>query len=56
MKKVKMEKGYAFYEATNGSENDGYKFALYLPGESPYSLDSPEFQADNLQELSDFIE
>jgi len=55
MKKIKTEKGYKFYEATNEQENDGYKYALYLPDESPYSLDYPEFQADNLQELSDFI-
>ena len=55
MKKVKRFKGWSIYEAIKPDENDGYRYAAFLPDEGPDSLCSPEWQADNMTELTDFI-
>lgn len=54
MKKVKTLKGWRIYEA-RANENDGYRYAAFLPDEGPDTMCSPEWQADSVNELVDFI-
>lgn len=58
MKKVKSFKGWGIYQAT--TENDRISFesceyAAFLPEESPHEFFSPEWCADSINELLDFI-
>ncbi|MCD9025778.1 hypothetical protein [Cohnella silvisoli] len=55
MKKIRKAKGWSIYEAKAG-ENDGYRYAAFLPDESPNEMCSPEWQADSMNEIIDFIE
>lgn len=62
MKRIKQYKGYAIYEQsekeissyTNGSTS---KYLLFTPDEmeQPSGMRQFEFEADNIQELIDFV-
>lgn len=55
LRKIKKHVGWTIYEAFSKNENDGYKYAAFLPDDGPDVMGSPGWQADNLQEIIDFI-
>lgn len=57
MLKIGKFKRWTIYQAETSQEADeiGGTFAAFLPETSPDSLDEPEWVADNLQEIKDFI-
>lgn len=58
MKKVKTFKGWSIYRATTESDRidlENSEYGAYLPEQSPRTMDYPEFCADNVDELIDFI-
>lgn len=54
MKRIKKFQGWSIYENFEKDEKE-YKYSAYLPDQSPLTLDDPEWEADNLQEILDFI-
>jgi len=56
MKKVYQKHGFTVYEDKEGRIEGSYKFGVWRPDESPSTLDSADYVADNLQECKDFIE
>lgn len=57
-KRVKRFKGWSIYQATTDNDRIGFDncdFAAFLPEESPQEFFSPEWCADNIAELLDFI-
>jgi hypothetical protein len=42
LKKIKKISGWTIYEATKISENDGYRYAAYLPDDGLDVLGTPE--------------
>lgn len=56
MKKVWGKDGLTVYQrnAKEASENSGYPYAVFLPGESPRTLACPEHDADTLAEAIEF--
>lgn len=58
MKKIKTFRRWSIYEATKKNDEDtfdGCKYAAYLPEESPHEYFPPEWCADSVKELMDFI-
>lgn len=63
MKKIKTHKGFLIYERTEKEvekrEKQGiatYQFEVYLPEQSPSTMDYPDWEAGTLQECISFIE
>jgi hypothetical protein len=40
---------------TSGQTDESYRFAIFLPEQSPAQLDEPDHNTDNLQEAVEFI-
>ena len=62
MKLVQKHKGYGIYEQTekeilNRDNGTSCKYLLFSPDEmeQPKALRFPEFEADNIQELIEFV-
>lgn len=55
MRYIASYKGFKIYQAVKSNENNGYLYAAYSKDTSP-RLDSPEWQADNTKEISNFID
>nr|WP_319487267.1 hypothetical protein [uncultured Caproiciproducens sp.] len=58
MKKVKAFKGWSIYQATTEDDRldlENSEFGAFLPDESPIEMCYPEFCADKVSELLDFI-
>ena len=56
MKKIASFKGWGIYEANAKEISEGaYNYSAFLPDESPANMSSPEFSADNTEELKENI-
>lgn len=64
MKRIETRRGFGIYERSDKEIRRGIDelgcvlslYEVYLPGESPDTLDAAERDADNLQECRDFID
>lgn len=57
MRRIKTYKKWGIYRLTRAEANDvGGDFAAFLPETDPGALDEPEWVADSIKELIDFID
>lgn len=49
--------GFGVYERRPRERAQGEsRYAAFLPGETPGQMDSPEWEADSLKEITEFID
>lgn len=57
MRRIETYKKWGIFRLTTAEANEvGGFLAAFLPGTDPGALDDPEWVADNVQELIDFID
>ena len=64
MRKVKMHRGFSIYERSDQELRRALdklgcimsRFEVYLPGESPDTMDAAEWDSDSMTECIDFID